>query len=478
MDSSGKMDMVVIGAGPGGYPAAFRAADLGMKVALVDPRANPGGVCLYCGCVPSKALLHAAGFLHQAELAPQWGISVGTPRVDIGKLCRWKRSVVENLTKGLGQLTRQRGIEYIRGKARLGNAHRAVVTTTAGKEIAIDFEYAVVATGSVPATIPGAPPSARIMNSQQALELQAVPGRLLVVGGGYIGLELGQVYAALGSKVTVVEMMPEVLPGADRDLMRFLSRRINAQFENIQTNTWVAKMEQMDGGMRVTLDGEHGGHHLFDKVMVAVGRKPLTNEVGLENTRVRITEKGFIEVDAQRRTTEPSIFAVGDVAGGPMLAHKATHEGLVAAEAAAGKKTAFEPRAIPFVVFSDPEIAWCGLSETEARQRSSKVKTTTFPWTASGRAATISRPDGITKLLCDPENGRILGAGIAGPGAGELLAEAVLAVEMGATADDLALTIHAHPTLSETIMETAQMFSGSSTHFISKQRPWPMDAGF
>ncbi len=468
MDGNGKVDLVVIGAGPGGYPAAFRAADLGMKVALIDPRANPGGVCLYCGCVPSKALLHVAGFLHEAELAPQWGISFGALQIDVGQLCRWKRSVVENLTKGLGQLTRQRGIEYIRGKARLENAHRAAVTPIAGAARTIDFEYAIVATGSAPATLPGTPPSARIMNSQQALEPQAVPGRLLVVGGGYIGLELGQVYAALGSKVTVVEMMPEVLPGADRDLMQFLSKRLNNQFESIKTNTRVVQMEQTDGGMRVVLDGEHGGKHLFDKVMVSVGRKPFSQDVGLEHTRVSVTAQGFIEVDGQRRTNEPSIFAVGDVAGKPMLAHKATHEGVVAAEAAAGKKTAFEPRAIPFVVFSDPEIAWCGLSETEARKRSSKVKITTFPWAASGRAATISRPDGVTKLLCDPENGRILGVGIAGPGAGELLAEAVLAVEMGATAADLALTIHTHPTLSETLMETAQMFSGCSTHFIRK----------
>jgi dihydrolipoamide dehydrogenase len=275
------------------------------------------------------------------------------------------------------------------------------------------------------------------MNSQQALEPQTtIPPRLLVVGGGYIGLELGQVYAALGSKVTVVEMMPEILPGADRDLMRFLSKRLNAQFESIMTGTRVAKMEETDAGIRVVLEGTPGGEDVFDKVMISVGRKPFTKDVGLENTRVSLTEKGFIKVDGQRRTAEPSIFAVGDVAGEPMLAHKATQEGCVAAEAAAGKKTVFEPQAIPFVVFSDPEIAWCGLSQTEAERQGRKVKITTFPWAASGRAATISRPDGVTKLLCDPENGRILGVGIAGQGAGELLAEAVLAMEMGATADD------------------------------------------
>jgi len=468
LSNAGQKDLVVIGAGPGGYPAAFRAADLGMKVALVDPRADPGGVCLYCGCVPSKALLHVAAFLHEVELAPQWGVSVGTPQVDIEKLRGWKRSVVENLTKGLGQLVRQRGIDYIRGRASLENAHRAVVTTTEGEKRPIDFENAIVATGSAPATIPDTPRSVRIMNSQQALEPQTIPPRLLVVGGGYIGLELGQVYAALGSKVTVVEMMPEILSGADRDLMRFLSKRLNAQFESIVTGTRVTKMEETDAGIRVVFEGTHGGEDVFDKIMISVGRKPLTKELGLESTHVSLTEKGFIEVDGQRRTAEPSIFAVGDVAGEPMLAHKATHEGVVAAEAAAGKKTAFEPQAIPFVVFSDPEIAWCGLSETEARKRARKVNITTFPWAASGRAATVSRPDGVTKLLCDPENGRILGVGIAGPGAGELLAEAVLAIEMGATADDLALTIHTHPTLSETLMEAGQAFSGFSTHFKRK----------
>jgi dihydrolipoamide dehydrogenase len=434
--TDGQKDLVVIGAGPGGYPAAFRAADLGMKVALVDPRANPGGVCLYCGCVPSKALLHVAAFLHELELAPQWGVSVGTPQVNIEKLRGWKRSVIENLTKGLGQLVRQRGIEYIRGTARLENAHRVLITPTVGETRSIEFEHAIVATGSAPATIPGTPRSPRIMNSQQALDPQTAPQRLLVVGGGYIGLELGQVYAALGSKVTVVETMPEILSGADRDLMQFLSKRLNAQFEGVKTNTRVAKMEETDSGIRAVLEGEHGGEDVFDKIMISVGRKPLTEELGLENTHVNLTGKGSIEVDGQRRTAEPSIFAVGDVAGEPMLAHKATHEGCVAAEAAAGKKTVFEPQAIPFVVFSDPEIAWCGLSQTEAERQGRKVKITTFPWAASGRAATISRPDGVTKLLCDPENGRILGVGIAGQGAGELLAEAVLAMEMGATADD------------------------------------------
>lgn len=457
-------DLVVIGAGPGGYPAAFRAADLGLKVALIDSRANPGGVCLHCGCVPSKAFLHVAAFLHALELAPQWGISVGASRIDIQKLCGWKQSVVEGLTRGLGLLGKQRGVEYVQGKAAFMNAHRVLVTTVGGEQKEIAFDYAIVATGSFPASHPNAPRSARIINSQQALEPQTLPRRLLVVGGGYIGLELGQVYAALGSKVTLVEMMPDILPGADRDLKHFLSKRLSTQFESIKTGTRVEKMEETDSGIRVVFDGEQSGADTFDQVMVSVGRNPLTREVGLERTRVSLTAKGFIEVDGQRRTAEPSIFAVGDVAGEPMLAHKATHEGRVAAEAVAGKKTSYDPHAIPCVVFSDPEIAWCGLSEAEAGKQGKKVNVTRFSWAASGRAATISRPDGVTKLLLDPGNGRILGAGIAGHGAGELLAEAVLAMELGAVADDLALTIHAHPTLSETLMEAGQAFSGRSTH--------------
>lgn len=468
MSKDNTTDLLVIGAGPGGYPAAFHAADLCMNVTLVDPEPNPGGVCLYRGCVPSKALLHVVSFLHDAEQASEWGVQFGKPDVDIGRLASWKNSVVERLTKGLGQLVKQRNIRYVRGTAKLRDAHSAVLEPTEGDRTEIAFEHAVVATGSVPTSIPGVPDSARVMTSRQALDLADLPDRLLVVGGGYIGIELGQVYAALGSKVTVVEMLPEILPGVDRDLVRVLLQRLKKQFENISAGTKVKEMTETEDGMEVSFEGEEETKATFDKVMVAVGRKPLTANTGLDNVNVAIDEKGFIEVDAQCRTSEKSIFAVGDVAGGPMLAHKATHEGRVAAETAAGQRVAFEPRAIPFVVFSDPEIAGCGLSEIEAKAAGRDVKVTQFPWGASGRAMTLGRPDGLTKMLCDPETGRLLGVGMVGHGAGELVGEATLALEMGAVADDIGLTIHAHPTLSETLMEAAQAFGGHSTHFIGR----------
>lgn len=464
MTQAVKKDLVIIGAGPGGYPAAFHAAEMGMSVALIDPEPYPGGVCLYRGCVPSKTLLHVAAFLHEVEQAAAWGVCVGKPEVDLEKLRVWKQSVVERLTKGLGQHVRQRGIEYIQGKATLTNPHRVRVATADETETFIDCDHAIVATGSVSATIPGIPDSDRIMTSRQALDLRDLPSRLLIIGGGYIGLELGQVYAALGSKVTLVEMTPELLPGADRELVRFLARRLDRQFETIQTGTKVVRMQDSEEGLQVTFAGKLEGDDCFDRVMLAVGRKPFTDGVGLETTRASLTGKGFIEVDGQRRTAEASIFAIGDVAGEPMLAHKATYEARVVVEAIAGKKTVFDPKAIPCVVFSDPEIAWCGLSEADAAHQGRKLSVTTFPWAASGRAATVGRQDGVTKLLFDPESGRLLGAGIAGRGAGELLAEAVLAMEMGAVADDLAWTIHTHPTLSETMMEAAQAFSGTSTH--------------
>ena len=465
MSDAQKTEVLVIGAGPGGYPAAFHAADLGLKVTLVDPEVHPGGVCLYCGCVPSKALLHVAAFLHEAEQAAQWGVTVGPPQIDLDRLREWKNSVVRKLTGGLGQLVKQRKIQYVRGTASLKDPHRAAIQERDGPQWELAFDHAIVATGSLPATLPGIPESPRVMNSRQALDLETIPGKLLVVGGGYIGMELGQLYAALGSKVTLVEMLPDILPMVDRDLMRFLSQRIEGQFERILPGTKFTTMAETERGLQVAFEGAHALEDTFDKVMVSVGRKPLTQGVGLENVAATLTDRGFIEVDGQRRTAEPSIFAVGDVAGQPMLAHKATAEARVAVAAIAGKKTVFDPRAIPFVVFSDPEIAGCGLTEAEAKRQGIPVKVATFPWAASGRALTLSRTDGLTKLICDPDSGRILGAGFAGKGAGELLAEAVLAMEMGAVADDLALAIHTHPTLSETIMEAAQAFSGRSTHF-------------
>ncbi|MCF7837624.1 MAG: dihydrolipoyl dehydrogenase [Candidatus Marinimicrobia bacterium] len=457
-------DLLVIGAGPGGYPAAFHAADLGLRVTLVDPEPNPGGVCLYRGCVPSKALLHVVSFLHDVEQASEWGVRLGKPEVDLRRLASWKHSVVERLTKGLGQLGKQRRIRYVRGTARLRDAHHAVLELAGGEHTDIAFEQAVVATGSVAASIPGMPDSPRIMTSRQALDLADRPERLLVIGGGYIGLELGQVYAALGSRVTVVEMQPEILPGMDRDLVHILRKRLAKQFASIRTGTKVKEMKEVADGLRVSLEGEGESQATFDKVMVAVGRQPCAVGVGLEDVNVERNDQGFIEVDAQRRTSAPSIFAVGDVAGAPMLAHKATHEGRVAAEAAAGQRVAFAPRAIPFVVFSDPEIAWCGLSEEAAAASGRAIRVTRFPWGASGRAVTLDRPDGLTKMLCDAETGRILGVGMVGRGAGELLGEATLAIEMGAVADDVGLTIHTHPTLSETLMEAAQAFGQHSTH--------------
>jgi dihydrolipoamide dehydrogenase len=463
-----RFDLVVIGAGPGGYPAAFRAADLGLRVALVDPEASPGGVCLYRGCVPSKALLHVAAFLHEVEQAPQWGVVVERPRIDVARLRAWKASVVAALTDGTRRLVEARKVTYIRGRARLEEAHRASVRTAQGETAELSFEQAIIATGAVPASIPCAIASPRVMTSSQALELVDVPARLLVVGAGYIGLELGQVYASLGSKVTVVEMMPEILPGADRTLVRLLERRLAQQFEAIHVGTALAGMEECPEGVAVTVEGKESRRDVFNRVMIAVGRRPYTAEVGLERTRVTLNDRGFIEVDAQRRTAEPSIFAVGDVAGEPMLAHKATHEGRVAAEVAAGHQAAFEPRAIPAVVFSDPEIAWCGVMESEARRQGRAVRVTAVPWSTSGRAMTLARTSGVTKLVMDPADGRLLGVGIAGCHAGELLAEAMVALEMGAVAEDLATTIHTHPTLSETLMEAAQAFGGRSTHLLGQ----------
>ncbi len=468
MGDKKKTQLLVIGAGPGGYPAAFHAADLGMEVTLVDPEKNPGGVCLYRGCVPSKALLHITCFLHEVEQASRWGISVGDPEINSAKVEKWKQSVVKKLTGGLGQLCKQRKIHYIRGTARLKDPDTAVIEPSEGEQKELVFENAILATGSEPQTIPGVPDSSRVMTSRQALDVGDLPENLLVVGAGYIGLELGQVYASLGSKVTVVEMLPEILSGADRDLVKFLSKRLNRMFEGIHTETRVEKMEEKDDGVHVSFSGDKVKKNVFDKVMLAVGRKPLTDKVGIENTSIVVTDKGFVEVDGQRRTAENNIFALGDVAGEPMLAHKATHEARVAVEAIAGNKDVFEPKAIPFVVFSDPEIAWCGLTERQAEDKGLDVKVASFPWAASGRAVTLARTDGMTKIISDSETGRIIGVGIAGHNAGELLAEGVLAMEMGAVADDLALTIHTHPTLSETLMEASEAFSRHSTHYKGK----------
>ena len=457
--------VVVLGAGPGGYAAAFYAADLGMQVTLVDEEKNPGGVCLYRGCIPSKALLHVAKVLDESKHASAWGVDFGTPTIDLTKLRAYKDSVVEKLTGGTGQIAKLRKITYVQGRATLtGPTSMSVKTATGVQEVKADF--VVLATGSHPTKIPAFTlDSPRVLDSTGALDLPDIPKTLLVIGGGYIGLELGSVYAALGTKVSVVEMTPGLLPGADRDLVKPLAQRIDKTFAKVMLATKVTGMTAVKNGVTVTFEGEGApASQTFDYVLVSIGRRPNSKIDGLDKTRVKVDAKGFIETDLQRRTAEPTMFAIGDVAGEPMLAHKASHEARVAIEAIAGHKATFEPAAIPAVVFTDPEIAWAGLTEAEAEKSGRKVEITRFPWPASGRAIAIDRVDGMTKLVIDPDTGRILGMGLVGSGAGELIAEGVLAIEMGATAEDLKLTIHPHPTLSETVMEAAEVFFGQATH--------------
>jgi dihydrolipoamide dehydrogenase len=465
------VQLAVIGAGPGGYAAAFLAADLGMTVALVDGEPNPGGVCLYRGCIPSKALLHVSKLMDEVEAVRQAGVDYAEPKVDLDKLREWKGSVVERLTGGLGQLTKRRKIRYVQGTAAFRDSNTIDVDLVGGESESLSFEHAIVATGSRPAAIPSLDlDSPRVLDSSSALDIESVPDSLLVVGGGYIGLELGSVYAALGSKVKVVEMLSGILPGADRDLVKVLGKRLEAKFDSIAVNTTVASMDETKDGVAVTFEGDGAGEEKFDAVLVSVGRRPNSEELGLDNTKVAVDDKGFIEVDDRRRTADPSIFAIGDVVGEPMLAHKASHEGRTAVEAIAGHKVAFEPNAIPAVIFTDPEIAWAGLTETAAKEKGIDVEVAKFPWAASGRALTLERPDGLTKLIVEPKTERILGVGIVGAGAGDLIAEGVLAIEMGANATDLKLTIHPHPTLSETVMEAAEVFFGQSTHVYRPKR--------
>jgi dihydrolipoamide dehydrogenase len=464
--------LAVIGAGPGGYAAAFLAADLGLEVALIDSEPNPGGVCLYVGCIPSKALLHVAKVLEESRQAAHWGVKFAEPKIDLRKLREWKQSVVTKMTGGLGQLSKARKVEYIRGRASFVDSNTLSIARQKGGEERLRAEHVIIATGSQPARLPMFPVSKRVLDSTSALEVPDIPGTMLVVGGGYIGLELGTVYAALGTKVTVVEMLPTLLPGADADLVTPLAKRMEKIFHAILLETKVVEAAEEKGGMRVTFEGKDGkrSKQTFDKVLVAVGRKPNSKISGLDKTKVEVDERGFIQVNEQRRTADPAIYAIGDVAGEPMLAHKASHEGRVAVEAIAGHAAAFEPQAIPAVVFTDPEIAWAGLTEAEARKQGREVKVARFPWAASGRATTLDRPEGVTKLLLDPETERVLGVGICGPGAGELIAEGVLAIEMGALATDLKMTIHPHPTLSETLMEAAEVFFGQATHTYRPKR--------
>ena len=465
--------VAVIGAGPGGYTAAFLAADLGLSVTLIDEASDPGGVCLYRGCMPSKALLHVARVLTEAREAGEWGVSFAEPDIDLDRLRSWKNTVVSTLTGGLGQLTRQRKVDYLQGRAALVDARTVAVTMTDGSIQEIPFDSGILATGSRPAR-PAALASEhdRILDSTAALDVNQVPDRLLVVGGGYIGLELGSVYAALGTAVTVVEMTSTLLPGVDADLVRVLSRRFGSVAEAIYLDTKVTQLTADDEGVTVRLEGPKvaSEDQRFDQVLVAVGRVPNSEIGGLNQTAVDVDPRGFVRVDAQRRTAEPSLFAIGDLAGAPMLAHKAFHEARVAVETIAGHKVAFEPMVIPAVVFTDPEIAWCGLTEAEAKTAGTTVAIARFPWGASGRAVTLSRTDGLTKLVVEPETQRILGVGIVGAGAGELIAEGVVAIEMGATVEDLRACIHPHPTLSETLLESAESFLGLSTHVYKPKR--------
>ncbi len=452
--------LVIIGAGPGGYAAAFKAVELGCQVTLIDPEANPGGVCLHRGCIPSKALLHVAKLVAEAEEAAEIGVSFSKPQIDLDRVRSWKDEVIAKLTGGLGGKLAKQKITYVRGMAKFKDAQTLTVTTTDGTLGEMTFVQAILATGSRPIMLPGvAAESNKIIDSTGALELEDVPRSLLVVGGGYIGLELGSVYAALGSKVSVVEMTDGLLPGCDRDLVSVLKRRLSKKFTEILLNTRVTGLKEQKNGVAVTLESLKGevSKQRFDKVLIAIGRKPNSENLGLENTAIKVNDKGFIEVDGQMRTAESHIFAIGDIAGEPMLAHKAYAEANVAAEVVAGRKAVFDPRAIPAVVFTDPEIAWCGLTETEARAQKIKIKTAKIPWRSNGRTLTLGRDDGMTKLIIDPETDRLLGMAVAGPGAGELIAEGVVALEMAAVSEDLRKSIHPHPTLSETIYEAAEM---------------------
>ncbi len=466
--------IAVIGAGPGGYAAAFYAADLGLKVTLIDNEKNPGGVCLYRGCIPSKALLHVAKLLDESKHAAEWGVDFGKATVDIDKLRDYKNRVVEKLTSGTGQVSKLRKVNYLQGWASIVDPKTIKVKKAAGGDETVSVDYIILALGSLPTKIPSLSiDSPRVLDSTGALELPEIPKSMLVVGGGYIGLELGSVYAALGTKVSVVEMTPGLLPGADRDLVKFLAQRVEKTFDQVMVSTKVTSMKASDKNVTVNFEGEGAPKEAtYDYVLVSIGRRPNARIEGLDQTKVKVDAKGFIETDNQRRTAEPTIFAIGDVAGEPMLAHKASHEARVAVEAIEGQKAVFEPAAIPAVVFTDPEIAWAGITEAEAEKQGLTVEVARFPWPASGRAIAIDRTDGMTKLIIDPETERILGVGIAGSGAGELIAEGVVAIEMGATASDLKLSIHPHPTLTETLMESAEVFFGQATHvYKPKKKP-------
>jgi len=466
--------LVVIGAGPGGYAAAFHAADLGVQVTLIDPQINPGGVCLYRGCIPTKVLLHIAKVITEADELKNSGVEFSKPKFDVEKIRSFKTSVIKKLAQGLGQLCRQRKVEFIQGLASFTGSNALEVKTRRNGTQKISFDRAILATGSCPVAIPNIPCTIpAVMDSSKALQLTHIPESLLVIGGGYIGLELGSFYAALGTKVSVVEMTSNLMPGSDPELVSVLSKRLQVLLADIMLNTTVAKISEQNGKLKVTFEGQNPDKKeaVYEKVLVAVGRKPNSAGIGLENTKAQLDEKGFVIVDSKRQTNDESIYAVGDVAGQPLLAHKATHEGIVAAKAIAGLDAAFEPQAIPFVIYTEPEVAECGLSESQAKKQNRAIKVAKFPWQASGRAATMAKSTGLTKLIIDPATDGILGAGIVGTAAGELIAEGVLAVEQATTAQVLASTIHAHPTLSETLMEAAEVYLGHCIHLYRPRKP-------
>jgi dihydrolipoamide dehydrogenase len=463
-------EILVLGAGPGGYTAAFYAADKGKKVTLVEQNRRLGGICLNVGCIPSKALLHATEILREATDSAQRGIVFGSPKVDLDRLRKWKEAILEKLGQGIKGLAQHRGVQVVHGRGHFEDSQTLRVETTEGQKF-IRYQKAIIAVGSKPA-MPNAFDlgNKRIMTSTEALELPDIPQDLLIVGGGYIGMELGTVYAALGSKVVVLEALPSILTGIDPDLVRPVARAAQKAFKEIRVNTKVLKMATAGKQIKVTMEmNKESREELYDRVLVSVGRSPNYADLGLENTKVTKDDKGFIQCNPQQQTDDPYIYAIGDINGGTLLAHRATKEAKIAVEAMLGESSAFENIVIPAVVYTHPEIAWCGLTETEAKQKGIEIQVAKFLWGASGRALTLDRPDGLTKLVIDPDSERILGVGIAGAGAGELISEGVLAVEMGATARDIADSVHPHPTLSETLMEAAESYYGTATHTLSRR---------
>ncbi|HZA51709.1 MAG TPA: dihydrolipoyl dehydrogenase [Myxococcaceae bacterium] len=468
------MQLLVIGSGPGGYSAAFRAADLGLKTGLVERYTTLGGVCLNVGCIPSKALLHVARVIDEVEEIGHFGVRFGDgkPSVDTDKLRGWKETVVKKLTGGLGAMAKQRKVAVITGVAQFADPHHVEISGPDGKKQVVRFDQCIIAAGSEAVKLPFLPNDPRIIDSTGALELEGVPGRLLVVGGGIIGMEMAQVYASLGSRITVVELLPQLMTGADPDLVRPLARRVSKRYEAILLETKVVRAEAAKDGIHVWFEGKNAPPEpqTFDRVLVAVGRTPNGKRLAAEKAGVNVTDHGFIPVDEQQRTNVPHIFAIGDVVGQPMLAHKASHEGHVAAEAASGMKSYFDARVIPSVAYTDPEVAWVGVTEEEAKANGIKYGKGTFPWGASGRALSLGRDDGLTKLLFDEENHRIIGGGIVGTNAGDLISEVALAIEMGADAVDVGRTIHPHPTLSETVMFSAEVYEGTVTDLYVPKR--------